>query len=286
MRRALAGLHATWIRLFVLSVVAFSVIVEVPMVVGLGVPIGLLALAFVRVPRQPARQPIEVAAPVRGSWVAVNSPGTRVPSHGAYLYGQAYAIDILRSHGAATSSKISWSPRFRHPRRFPTFGAPVHAVADGRVVTAYRCQRDHWDRATWPALIYLFTVEALGRELGGQPFVFGNHVVIDHGGGIYSAYAHLRRGSVRVRRGDRVSAGQQLGEVGNSGNASEPHLHFQLMDNPRPAAAAGVPFRWTGIDLHPDGTIPAYATGPVTDTAVPGLPSNGQVFTAEPTPPR
>jgi murein DD-endopeptidase MepM/ murein hydrolase activator NlpD len=65
---------------------------------------------------------------------------------------------------------------------------------------------------------------------------------------VYSAYAHLRRRSLRVAVGDRVRASQQLGEVGNSGNSSEPHLHFQLMDHPKPMYAAGLPFELpTGI---------------------------------------
>ena len=61
------------------------------------------------------------------------------------------------------------------------------------------------------------------------------------GAGQYAAYAHLRRGSVLVRPGDRVYRGQIIAECGNSGNTSEPHLHFQLMDRRRPALAAGVP---------------------------------------------
>ena len=47
--------------------------------------------------------------------------------------------------------------------------------------------------------------------------------------------------------GDRVSAGQQVAEVGNTGNTSEPHLHFQLMDAPHVTGAAGLPWRWRGV---------------------------------------
>ena len=64
----------------------------------------------------------------------------------------------------------------------------------------------------------------------------GNHVVLDLGGSRYAFLAHLRRGSVRVREGDRVGAGDVLGRVGNSGNSSEPHLHVHVQD--RAALAA------------------------------------------------
>lgn len=62
--------------------------------------------------------------------------------------------------------------------------------------------------------------------------------------------AHLERNSVTVRPGDRVEAGVQIARCGNSGNSSEPHLHFQIMDRPWPTFAAGLPFRFT------DGTEP------------------------------
>lgn len=69
----------------------------------------------------------------------------------------------------------------------------------------------------------------------------GNHVVIDHGNGEYSFLAHLRNGSVRVRVGDRVSAGDPVGECGNSGNSSEPHLHYHLQTTPDIVRGAGLP---------------------------------------------
>lgn len=106
----------------------------------------------------------------------------------------------------------------------------------------------------------------------------GNHVVIDHGEGVFALCAHLRRGSVTVAVGDDVVAGQQLGEVGNSGYSSEPHLHFQLMDDRRPSAAAGMPFRWTDIAQDPTDTEPTWATGEVREEILDGLPANGQVF--------
>ena len=59
--------------------------------------------------------------------------------------------------------------------------------------------------------------------------------------GVYAVLAHLRRGSLRVRKGQSVRAGDVLAECGNSGNSTEPHLHFQLMDHPNPVFAAGLP---------------------------------------------
>ena len=60
----------------------------------------------------------------------------------------------------------------------------------------------------------------------------GNIVVIDIGGGRYVMYAHLKQGSARVRVGDRVVSGQDIGLVGDSGNSDEPHLHIQVQSSP------------------------------------------------------
>jgi murein DD-endopeptidase MepM/ murein hydrolase activator NlpD len=51
----------------------------------------------------------------------------------------------------------------------------------------------------------------------------------------------MRRGSVRVRPGQRVRRGTVLGVCGNSGNSSEPHLHFHLQDSPEPLSGIGLP---------------------------------------------
>ena len=58
--------------------------------------------------------------------------------------------------------------------------------------------------------------------------VGGNHVIIDIGGGYYAFYAHLKPGGVKVKLGDKVKRGQVIGLVGNTGNSTEPHLHFHI----------------------------------------------------------
>jgi hypothetical protein len=74
----------------------------------------------------------------------------------------------------------------------------------------------------------------------------GNHVVIDHGHGEYSVLAHLQRGSVRVRPGDRVKSGQAVGACGNSGNSSAPHLHYHLQTRAQPGTGVGLPAQFRG----------------------------------------
>ncbi len=59
----------------------------------------------------------------------------------------------------------------------------------------------------------------------------GNVVIIAHGQGWESAYAHLKQGSVQVKRGQRVEAGTPLGEIGLSGKTEFPHVHFGVRHN-------------------------------------------------------
>jgi murein DD-endopeptidase MepM/ murein hydrolase activator NlpD len=218
-----------------------------------------------RMQRDNPREAVEVGVPVRGRWSALNSPADRTPSHGTHGYGQTYAIDLVAepAQGARPGFKVLW-PVVRRNTDFPAFGEPLFAVADATVVHAEDRQRDHLSRNSLLAVLYLLIVEASLRDIGGVRRIFGNHVVLDLGDGVFAAYAHLRRGSLAVRPGDRVRAGQQIARCGNSGNSSEPHLHFQLMDGPDADTAAGVPFRWRGLEVPgngetftaPDNTVP------------------------------
>jgi hypothetical protein len=96
-------------------------------------------------------------------------------------------------------------------------GVPVLAAADGVV----RAVRDGMDD---------ISVRILGRQaLQGKDA--GNSVVIVHGNGWESQYAHLKKGSVKVRAGQAVARGTVLGQVGLSGNTEFVHLHFEIRQN-------------------------------------------------------
>ncbi len=62
---------------------------------------------------------------------------------------------------------------------------------------------------------------------------YGHTVVINHGNGIKTRYAHMYPGSICVRAGQNVSIGQQIGRIGSTGNSTGPHLHFEVIVNGR-----------------------------------------------------
>jgi len=78
--------------------------------------------------------------------------------------------------------------------------------------------------------------------------VGGNHVIIDLGGGRYAFYAHLQPGSLRVILGQKVRRGEVVGLLGNSGNSTEPHLHFHLSDGNSPLASEGIPYGYDAFE--------------------------------------
>lgn len=203
------------------------------------------------------RAPVTTDVPLTGRLQAFNSPATKVPSH-THSHAQTYAIDVKyapgshgedgQREGPVETPPVTWLwPLARRPQSCPSFGRPLFAPADGTVVAALNTQRDHLTRTSLPGVLYLH-LEGYVRSLGWPRHLLGNHVVLDLGDGVYAVLAHLRRGSLRVRAGDRVRAGQQLAECGNSGNSSEPHLHFQLMDGPDISEARGLPFTWHYAD--------------------------------------
>jgi murein DD-endopeptidase MepM/ murein hydrolase activator NlpD len=195
------------------------------------------------------REPTTVEVPVAGRWQAMNSPADRVPSHYLHTYGQTYAIDFVFDPKDRARPAFGAGSGFGPPENFPGYGQEVVAPAAGTVVRAVDDQRDHRARNSVLGMLYVFAVESAARELLGPSRILGNHVVLSLGDGVYAALAHLKRGSVRVTKGERVQAGDPIAECGNSGNSSEPHLHFQLMDSPRALFAAGLPFEFDRFEV-------------------------------------
>ncbi len=128
----------------------------------------------------------------------------------------------------------------RDPASYIIYGNPVYAVADARVAAAV----DGLPNSPPGQLPAMLPIEQ----------VDGNHVVLDLGHGRYALYAHLQPGTVRVHAGETVRRGHLLGLVGTSGNSSEPHLHFQLMDHPSALAANGLPYRLRQFTAASRGT--------------------------------
>jgi hypothetical protein len=158
--------------------------------------------------------------PFAGEWYAYWGGRSVAQNKHVVARDQRFAYDFLiLARGCSGRS-------YRSPGESNTdyycFGQPIYAPADGIVVKAENELPDN----------------SPGEMSPKAPL--GNCVVLDHGCGEFSFFAHFRQGTVVVHNGDRIRSGQLLAQCGNSGNSSEPHLHYHLQNT-------AVPFRGDGL---------------------------------------
>lgn len=132
------------------------------------------------------------------------------------------------------------------PEDFYTHGEPVLAAADGTVVDM---------RNDIAAFAVGASPDADQLRKDGDQFS-GNLVTLDHGAGEYTLTCHMLAGSVPVKVGDRVRAGQMLGKVGNSGFSGVPHIHFNLITGPKWLQAKGLPALFSDFERIRTGAPP------------------------------
>lgn len=200
-----------------------------------------------------AGEPLVLAYPFTGRWMARNSPARRVPSHGTDLLGTTYAIDFIGVDERRRSAAWGWRAALASepPEAFVGFGRPILAPIRGTVVVSHDGEVDHEARRSLPAgLVYQLTQAR--RFRAGPTAIAGNHVVIALSAdrGPYVLLAHLRRSSLAVSVGDTLEVGAIVGECGNSGNSHQPHVHVQATDSLDWATTRGLPIRF----LAPDGS--------------------------------
>lgn len=213
-------------------------------------------------------QPVLLLLPFHGTWIVENSPARRIPSHGTHAFGASHAIDFVKVHEGRTAPVRDWRTilTVEPVDRFYAFDETIIAPAGGRVVSAQDGVPDLVARRS-PLARVSYAVTQASRARQGARGLAGNHVILDLGdGGPYLVVAHLRCGTVAVRPGEAVVAGQRLGSCGNSGNSTQPHVHLQVMDRVDPFAAAGVPLLFHHYWVrHRDGTSEFVRNG-VPDT--------------------
>ena len=91
--------------------------------------------------------------------------------------------------------------------------------------------------------------------------IYGNFLVLDIGNGNYAYYAHIQPDSFRVKVGDRVKRGQVVALVGNSGNATGPHLHFQVCNSNEMLHAEGLPYVFDSFEVLGTETLDQFLNG-------------------------
>jgi hypothetical protein len=179
---------------------------------------------------------------------------------------ERYAIDFVRVDVAADNPFAHGDPTKNES--YLIFGADVLAVTDGLIVDVRDGVAENVPVGSLPP----YSIAAST----------GNYVVEALDDHRFALYAHLQPGSLLVRPGDRVSRGDVLGLVGNTGNSTMPHLHFHVMDRPAPDDSNGLPYVFDHFQLEASIDLNAADPQLVVVPAPQGrralLPMNGDIL--------
>jgi murein DD-endopeptidase MepM/ murein hydrolase activator NlpD len=154
------------------------------------------------------------------------------PMNGTLDPSEQFAIDWIKVDAQGKAFRGDG----KSSEQWLCYGAEVLAVAPGTVVEAMRDLPDQ-PPGVAPSNLTI-------------PEIAGNHVILDLDDGRYAMYAHLAPHSVAVHVGDRVKAGDPLGLLGNSGNTTGPHLHFQISNRPSTLDVTPLPFVFESMALE------------------------------------
>lgn len=113
-----------------------------------------------------------------------------------------------------------------------TFGARINAPGNGIIVSLENTIEDN----SRPGVV--------NKNINNSNLA-GNYIMIDHLNGEYSLLAHFKKGTIIVSIGDTLVKGQEVGKGGNSGNSTNPHLHYHLQNTPDYLNGIGLPAQFT-----------------------------------------
>ncbi len=171
--------------------------------------------------------------PFEGQWVVINGSYEKAQSHSWGISPQRYAYDFIQLDENPKSFKNDWSQM----SDYYCYDEKILAPADGEVVKVYNKAQDS----------ILFKP---GKFLSKSNHIAGNHIILKHKAKEYTTLAHLKKDSITVKKGDKVKRGQVIARCGNTGNSTEPHLHFQLQDHKSFFFSNGLPIEFQNIKLE------------------------------------
>lgn len=172
--------------------------------------------------------------PFHGTWLVSNGGRTpetnthnRSPEQGPQ--NQLFAYDF-RMESTGKETKLE---------EFLVFGREVLAPGDGQVVQ-----------------IIDGSIDVLPGERDRNVGV-GNAIIIDHQNGEFSVLCHFKHNSIKVHVGDKVQQGDVIGLCGNTGNTTQPHIHFHLQDGQLMHKAHALPAQFKKIIIDGNAKINA-----------------------------
>ena len=162
--------------------------------------------------------------PFRDEWFVFWGGTNKLVNYHYEYENQRYAYDFV-----IINENRSYESDPTLNESYFAFGKEYLAPAEGVVVSMENNVEDN---------------EPVGTFNEQQPL--GNYVILDHGNEEFSYLVHFKHQSIVVKKGDKVKQGDLLGLVGNSGNSSEPHIHFHVADSPDPMNSKSIRINFNG----------------------------------------
>lgn len=173
---------------------------------------------------------IKYALPFRGEWYVANGGVTKNTSHSWDILPQRFAYDFIM----VDEEGSSYDGDRKELHSYYCYGKDILAPADGTVVSV---------KNNFPDC----RIMEDGQTDPDTPDIGGNRVIIKHSMTEYSAICHLMPKSVTVQKGQAVKKGDVIARCGNSGNTTEPHVHFQVQNTARFYSCIGLPILFSDI---------------------------------------
>jgi murein DD-endopeptidase MepM/ murein hydrolase activator NlpD len=195
--------------------------------------IGLWFLPHLPSIPQVEKHQTQLSLPFKGKWLVFWGGDSRELNQHHDVPNQKFAFDLLGLDEAGKTHKGNGTTN----EDYFAFGREIISPADGNVTDVINGVRDNVSGSMNP-------YSALG-----------NAVIIQHRENEFSVLAHLKLDSVRVKVGDKVTRGQLIGLCGNSGNSSEPHLHYHLQNTPIIQDGTGIKCLFSKITIISNGQL-------------------------------
>ncbi len=192
---------------------------------------GLYFKPHVSAKPAPEKHQTVLSLPFRGQWLVFWGGDTREQNHHHEVPNQKFAYDLL---GVGADGKTHRGEGKKNEDYY-AFGRDVLAPADGTVIEK---------------------IEGVRENMPGSMNPYsgvGNCVLIQHRDDEVSVLAHFKQGTIQVKAGDQVKRGQVLGQCGNSGNSSEPHIHYHVQHSPILQDGLGIKCVFNKVLLTKDG---------------------------------
>lgn len=176
---------------------------------------------------------IKYSLPFEGCWFVANGGVDKNFSHSWAIWPQRYAYDFL----IIDEESKTYIKDNKNLSDYYCHGKNILAPAEGQVVKIM-------DKYPESNVFGDGTVECKAGDIRG------NYIVIRHSDKEYSTIAHIMTNSILVKPGQKVTRGQVIAKCGNSGNTSEPHIHFQINDGKGFFYCAGLPIKFENVFIN------------------------------------